>query len=58
MLNEHLRSALLENKPNGQYRIPPDRRFIVDFMRELPVRKVPGIGRVNERMLESLGIQV
>lgn len=27
-------------------------------MVELPVRKVPGIGRVNERMLESIGITV
>ncbi|PWN48705.1 DNA/RNA polymerase [Violaceomyces palustris] len=46
-----------KNKPDGQYRIPPDRRAIVDFMRHLPCRKIPGIGRVNERVLESLGVK-
>jgi DNA polymerase kappa len=27
-------------------------------MRDLSIRKVPGIGRVNERLLESIGIKV
>lgn len=27
-------------------------------MHELSIRKVPGVGRVNERLLESIGIQV
>ena len=27
-------------------------------MRDLSIRKVPGIGRVNERLLEAIGIQV
>ncbi|PWZ02093.1 DNA/RNA polymerase [Testicularia cyperi] len=44
------------NKPDGQYRVMPDRKTIVDFMRDLPCRKIPGIGRVNERILESLGV--
>lgn len=44
------------NKPDGQFRIQPDRKVIVDFMRNLPCRKIPGIGRVNERILESLGV--
>lgn len=26
-------------------------------MRDLSIRKVPGIGRVNERLLESIGIK-
>lgn len=30
----------------------------MEFIRDLPVRKVPGIGRVGERVLESLGIKV
>ncbi|EST08520.1 DNA polymerase type-Y, HhH motif [Kalmanozyma brasiliensis GHG001] len=44
------------NKPDGQFRVQPDRKAIVDFMRDLPCRKIPGIGRVNERILESLGV--
>ena len=27
-------------------------------MRDLSIRKVPGIGRVNERLLEAVGIKV
>jgi hypothetical protein len=27
------------------------------FMHELPIRKVPGIGRVNERLLEAIGVK-
>lgn len=26
-------------------------------MHELPIRKVPGIGRVNERLLEAIGVK-
>ncbi|KAJ3934891.1 MAG: DNA/RNA polymerase [Lentinula lateritia] len=44
------------NKPNGQFHLPPDSQTIRDFMVDLPVRKVPGIGRVHERMLESIGV--
>ncbi|KAJ1024651.1 hypothetical protein NDA13_004578 [Ustilago tritici] len=44
------------NKPDGQFRVQPDRKAILDFMRHLPCRKIPGIGRVNERILESLGV--
>jgi DNA polymerase kappa len=46
-----------KNKPNGQFRIPPDRTNIMDFMRNLPVRKVNGVGRVFERELEAVGIK-
>lgn len=45
------------NKPNGQFCIPPDRDAIVSFMASLPVRKVPGIGQVTERILEAFGIE-
>lgn len=48
----------LQNKPNGQFHLPFDRKRIVAFMHDLPIRKVPGIGRVNERLLESIGIKV
>jgi len=27
-------------------------------MRELPIRKIPGIGRVNERLLDSIGVKI
>ena len=27
-------------------------------MRDLPIRKIPGIGRVNERLLDSIGVKV
>ncbi|KAJ5935850.1 hypothetical protein N7466_005397 [Penicillium verhagenii] len=45
------------NKPNGQFRVPNDRAAIMGFMRDLPVRKVNGVGRVFERELGSIGIE-
>ncbi|KAK6492455.1 DNA polymerase kappa isoform X1 [Huso huso] len=45
-----------KNKPNGQYMIPPDRQAVMDFIQGLPIRKVPGIGKVTEKMLRALGI--
>lgn len=27
-------------------------------MRDLSIRKIPGVGRVNERLLDSIGIEV
>uniref|UniRef100_A0A8D3ACF1 DNA polymerase kappa n=1 Tax=Scophthalmus maximus TaxID=52904 RepID=A0A8D3ACF1_SCOMX len=45
-----------KNKPNGQYRLPPTRAAVMDFIQSLPVRKVSGIGKVSEKMLNALGI--
>ncbi|KAF5019050.1 hypothetical protein F66182_8942 [Fusarium sp. NRRL 66182] len=45
------------NKPNGQYVLPSDRPTIMAFMRDLPTRKVNGIGRVLERELLEIGIK-
>ncbi|XP_020854093.1 DNA polymerase kappa isoform X3 [Phascolarctos cinereus] len=45
-----------KNKPNGQYQIPPNREAVMDFIKDLPIRKVPGIGKVTEKMLKALGI--
>lgn len=45
------------NKPNGQYSLPNDRVAIMTFMRDLPTRKVNGIGRVLERELQEIGIR-
>ncbi|XP_060763144.1 DNA polymerase kappa isoform X2 [Neoarius graeffei] len=42
-----------KNKPNGQYRILPERKAVMDFVQELPVF---GIGKVTEKMLTALGI--
>ncbi|KAM3494466.1 hypothetical protein MY3957_002189 [Beauveria namnaoensis] len=45
------------NKPNGQYVLSHERNEIVAFMRDLPTRKIPGIGRVLERELLEIGIK-
>ena len=45
-----------KNKPNGQFYLPTDRITIMNFMKDLPIRKVNGIGRVFERELQAVGI--
>ncbi|KAL9003631.1 MAG: hypothetical protein Q9188_003508, partial [Gyalolechia gomerana] len=45
------------NKPNGQFRVASDRATIMAFMRELPTRKINGIGRVFERELDAIGVK-
>lgn len=45
-----------KRKPNGQYRILPTRQAVMDFIKDLPIRKVSGIGKVTEKMLKALGI--
>ncbi len=45
------------NKPNGQYVVPNDRTAIMAFMKDLPCRKVNGVGRVFERELAAVGIK-
>lgn len=44
------------NKPDGQFCVPPTREGVLAFARALPVRRVPGIGRVTERLLRELGV--
>ncbi|KAJ7262218.1 hypothetical protein B0H12DRAFT_1209583 [Mycena haematopus] len=46
-----------KNKPNGQFHLPFESEAIKSFMHDLPIRRVPGIGRVSERLLESIGIK-
>ena len=41
------------NKPNGQFEVRPEQ--VADFMKDLPVRKIWGIGEKSERKLEELG---
>ena len=43
------------NKPNGQCEVKPEE--IGDFMKDLPVRKIWGIGEKSERKLEELGVK-
>ncbi|PIL35892.1 transcription factor [Ganoderma sinense ZZ0214-1] len=45
------------NKPNGQFKLDFEPQAIKAFMHDLSIRKVPGVGRVNERLLESIGIK-
>ncbi|KIY44402.1 DNA/RNA polymerase [Fistulina hepatica ATCC 64428] len=46
-----------KNKPNGQFYLPFDSASIRAFMKDLSIRKIPGVGRVNERLLDSIGIK-
>ncbi len=42
------------NKPNGLKVIPPDQ--VEKFLLPLPVRKIPGVGKVTEERMAGLGI--
>lgn len=44
------------NKPNGQFRIERTKEAVLAFIRDLPIRKISGIGKVCEQMLKSLDI--
>ncbi|MCG9728853.1 DNA polymerase IV [Shewanella sp. Isolate13] len=42
------------NKPNGQYVIRPD--MIDEFVKTLPLIKIPGVGKVTAKKLAELGL--
>lgn len=42
------------NKPNGQYVITPDQ--VEGFIEQLPLKKIPGVGKVTEKKLAELGL--
>lgn len=42
------------NKPNGQYLIRPDQ--IAEFVKTLPLIKIPGVGKVTAKKLTDLGL--
>ncbi|XP_077988408.1 DNA polymerase kappa-like [Glandiceps talaboti] len=44
------------NKPNGQYRIEPTLEAVTEFIKDLPIRKVSGVGKVTEKLLNALDI--
>jgi DNA polymerase-4 len=43
------------NKPDGQLEVTPEQ--VPEFMKQLPVRKIWGIGPAAEQKLESLGVR-
>lgn len=43
------------NKPNGQFVITPD--SVSEFVKQLPVKRIPGVGPVTQEKLGKLGIQ-
>jgi nucleotidyltransferase/DNA polymerase involved in DNA repair len=45
-----------ERKPDGQMLLPFDRPSILAYLHGQPVRKIPGVGKVTERMLTELGL--
>ncbi|WP_083537662.1 DNA polymerase IV [Pseudoxanthomonas mexicana] len=42
-------------KPNGLFVIPPSRAL--EFLAELPVGRLPGVGRINEEKLARVGVE-
>lgn len=42
------------NKPNGQYVIDPD--HVLEFIDDLPLSKIPGVGKVTTQRLNELGL--
>lgn len=42
------------NKPNGQYVITPDQ--VLPFLHDLPLSKIPGVGKVTAKRLQELGL--
>ena len=45
------------NKPNGQYILESSKIAVEAFVHDLPVRKMPGVGRVTEHVLRAFGIE-
>ena len=43
------------DKPNGQFVITPDQ--IADFIIQLPVKKIPGVGKSTMKKMQRLGIE-
>ncbi len=43
-----------QNKPNGQFVIPPD--DVQNFVKNLPLAKIPGVGKVTNEKLQNLGL--
>jgi DNA polymerase kappa len=46
------------NKPNGQFKLEPNVNIVLDFVENLPIRKVKGIGPSTAILLDSYGIKL
>ena len=44
------------NKPDGQFMVAAREEDILDFVRELSIRKVGGVGNVSEQLLNAIGV--
>ena len=44
-----------QNKPNGQFVIKPEEVEI--FIKQLPLRKIPGVGKVTTQRLQQMGLE-
>jgi len=44
------------NKPNGQFRLMPQEAKVEEFVRNLPIRKIGGVGNVSAQLLAGVGI--
>ena len=42
------------DKPNGLFVIPPEKT--IEFIEKLPIKKIPGIGKVTAKKMESMNI--
>ena len=45
------------NKPNGQYQLASEEAAISEFVSKLNIRKVGGIGNVQEQLLRGIGVE-
>ena len=45
------------NKPDGQYELAPQVDIIAEFVSKLVIRKVGGIGNVQEQLLRGIGVE-
>lgn len=43
-----------KNKPNGQFVIKPEE--VANFIRHLPLAKIPGVGKVSKERLDKMGL--
>jgi DNA polymerase kappa len=46
------------NKPDGQTILEFNETAVSEFMSRLPIRKIPGVGKVNEQILSGMGIKL
>lgn len=47
-----------KNKPNGQFRLASNLEAILEFIQNMPVRKINGIGPTTTLILECYGINI